>query len=437
MSAARRLSAPRWLALLESNTTGTGREFCAAARARGLRPVLLTRDPDRYQYVREDDIDIRRFDTADPAAIIEACAALQNGGGLAGVTSSSEYFVSAAARAAASFGLPAPDADAIARCRAKDQQRAILAAGGVPVPPYAVAEDVTQALLAAESIGWPVVLKPVSGSGSVGVRLCRDLPETRAWAGELFAKARDERGNARPGRILVEAAVTGPEFSVETFDGSVVAVVRKHLGPEPYFVEIGHDVPASAADETIAALADTTVRALTALNLLWGAAHTEVRLSSAGPVIIEVNPRLAGGMIPVAIRAAAGVDLVDAVVARAAGQARAAVAPGAGHAAIRFLRAQRDGRVAAVEGLDAAARAQGVVAATTSTAVGRVLHITHSFQDRVACVVATGGTADQAAECAMAAMRLVRIRLDGTSTATHPQIPGATHKQEEGVGDDE
>ena len=91
----------RWFAFLESNTTGTGRQFCAAARARGMRPVLLTRDPDRYPYVVEDAVDTLVLDTADLAAVVEACGGLAEGSGLVGIASSSEYFVADAARAAA------------------------------------------------------------------------------------------------------------------------------------------------------------------------------------------------------------------------------------------------------------------------------------------------------------------------------------------------
>ncbi|MYV67878.1 hypothetical protein GT043_18460, partial [Streptomyces sp. SID2131] len=38
--------------------------------------------------------------------------------------------------------------------------------------------------------------------------------------------------------------------------------------------------------------------------------------------------------------------------------------------------------------------------------------ITHSFQDRLACVVATGADAAQAARRAAAAARLIRIELE-------------------------
>ncbi|MCD7440493.1 ATP-grasp domain-containing protein [Streptomyces lincolnensis] len=409
-------TARQWFAFLESNTTGTGREFCAAARARGLRPVLLTRDPDRYPYVVEDAVDTRVLDTSDLTAVVEACAGLAGGAGLAGITSSSEYFVADAARAAARLALPAPDGDAIAQCRAKDLQRAALAAHGVPVPAWTAVSEVAEAVRAAEAIGHPVVLKPVSGSGSNGVRLCADRAETEDWARRLLDRATDERGNPVPSHILVEAAVDGPEFSVETFDGDVVTVVGKHTGPEPHFVETGHDIPAPVDPGTVAELADTALRALKALGLGWGAAHTEIRRSAEGPVVIEVNPRLAGGMIPVAVRAATGTDLVDAVIARAAGQdptppeGRAPRA--AGHAAVRFVMAAAEGRVTAVGGVQDAAAAPGVVAATTGTAVGRRVRITHSFQDRLGCVVATGADTAQAGSRAESAARLIRIELD-------------------------
>ncbi|MEU6439252.1 ATP-grasp domain-containing protein [Streptomyces sp. NPDC047046] len=399
------------MAFLESNTTGTGREFCGAARARGLRPVLLAKDPARYPYVAEDAVEVRVLDTSDPAAVSQALDGLAADGGLAGVTSSSEYFIASAARAAARLGLPGPDADAVSACRAKDVQRARHRAAGVPVPRHRAVTDAEAAVDAALFLGGPVVLKPVSGSGSAGVRLCRDARETRAWAQRLLADGTNPR-------ILVEEAVSGPEFSVETFDGAVIAVVAKHVGPAPYFVETGHDVPAATSAATVRALGATALRALAALGLGWGAAHTELRWSAGGPVVIEVNPRLAGGMIPVAVRAALGVDLVDAVVAGAAGLASAPPVPGAGYAAVRFVRARHEGRVTAVRGLAAAAAAPGVLSARATTEAGREVRITHSFQDRLACVVAEAPEPQQAARRALAAADLIEIAMD-TLPAPH------------------
>jgi S-sulfo-L-cysteine synthase (3-phospho-L-serine-dependent) len=379
-----------WFALLESNTTGTGRRFAAAARARGLRPVVLTRDPDRYPYIADDTLESRVLDTSDPDQVSSACATLLRDGGLAGVTSSSEYFVAAAARAAHHFGLPGPDADAVAHCRDKSHQRRSLAAKGVPSPDFRVVTSVLEAVAATGVLGRPVVLKPVTGSGSAGVRLCASTAEVAEWAAYLLGTG--------VSRILVETAIRGPEFSVETFDAAVIAVVGKRLGPEPWFVETGHDVPAQIPPEQRDALGDTALRALTALGLGWGAVHTELRWSPSGPVVVEVNPRLAGGMIPAAVLAATGVDLVDAVVARASGGQLSAPAPAAKHAAVRFRLLTREGLVTAVRGGAHAAASPGVVAADALTVPGAVLTRTHSFRDRIACVVAEG-TSSETAQC--------------------------------------
>ena len=81
------------LAMIESNTTGTGRTFAVAARARGLRPVLLTCKPERYPWVAEDDVDVVLTDTTDDAAVADVARASAAEARLAGLVTSSEYFV--------------------------------------------------------------------------------------------------------------------------------------------------------------------------------------------------------------------------------------------------------------------------------------------------------------------------------------------------------
>ena len=73
------------LAMVESNTTGTGRAFATAARARGLRPVLLSARPERYPWVAEDGVDVARVDTTDPAAVASGARSAAEGGPLCGL----------------------------------------------------------------------------------------------------------------------------------------------------------------------------------------------------------------------------------------------------------------------------------------------------------------------------------------------------------------
>ncbi|MGX9121120.1 ATP-binding protein, partial [Mesorhizobium sp. BHbsci] len=56
-------------------------------------------------------------------------------------------------------------------------QRQLLAEAGVPIPAYRLAANATDVESAAAEIGLPVVLKPAVGTGSCGVRLCRNVDE--------------------------------------------------------------------------------------------------------------------------------------------------------------------------------------------------------------------------------------------------------------------
>jgi argininosuccinate lyase len=372
---------PPLLVFVESNTTGSGRLFCARARARGLRPLLVSGNPDRYPYVCEDGVPAVVADTSDPGAVLRACR--ETGGPVAGVTSSSEYFAATAASVARGLGLPSPDAEAVSRCRDKAAQRRALARAGVPVPAFREVRGVAEGVSLAGDLGRTVVVKPVLGSGSDGVRACRGPGEVAEALGALLGG-----GPGRADRALVEEYMEGPEFSVETFDDRVVGVTAKHLGAHPRFMETGHDHPAPLPAGLEGALAGVALAALSALGLGWGPAHVELRVTASGPRIVEVNPRLAGGMIPALVEAATGVDLIEATIARVLGETPDLAPTRSDSAAIRFLFAARSGTVSLVT-TEEAHRSPGVVRAEVTVPEGRRLAVTHTFRDRIGHVVAT------------------------------------------------
>ncbi|MCI0687687.1 MAG: ATP-grasp domain-containing protein [Sporichthyaceae bacterium] len=398
-----------WLVLVESNTTGSGRLFCAAARRLGLQPVLLARDPGRYGYVAADRIDARVVDTSSPDAVRAACADLP--GRIAGVTSSSEYYIGTAAEVAGALGRPHPDPDAIRSCRNKHSQRIRLQQAGVPGPAFAAAPRVPEAVVAAIRIGLPVVVKPVAGSGSIGTRSCRTLEEVRAAASAVLDTDPADLALPPQPEVMVEAQLDGAEYSVETLDDQVVAVIRKRLGPEPYFLETGHDFPAPLDPAERAAIGEIAVAALRALGLGWGAAHVEVRAGAVGPRIVEVNPRLAGGMIPRMIQEALGVDLIFQVVAKAAGRAEPPQPTRSRAASIRFLVAPASGRLVEVAGMSAAQRLPGVVEVGLTCQPGQDVVIRHSFQDRLGYVIASAADGNVAAQAAEDGVRALEARI--------------------------
>ncbi len=319
-----------------------------------------------------------------------------------------------------------------------------------------------------------MVVKPVQGSGSLGVRLCGGPDEVSAHAGELLAATANERGLTAPRSILVEEYLTGPEFSVEVFGTEAVTTVAKHLGPHPMFVEIGHDVPAALPPGAEHALRDSAVRAVRALGLGWGAAHVELRLTDGRAAVIEVNPRLAGGMIPELVRRAHDIDLVDAQVLAALGRppvlsadntpamlsadniratppvlsadntdtteamlsadnirqtSPVLSADNIAATSIRFLTAESDGLLADADALSAAVGAAravpDVVDATLYRGPGEPVGCAEDFRGRLGHVIAAAGSAAHAAEAAQEAVRRLGAAIAyPKQTAGHP-IPAA------------
>lgn len=407
------------LLLVESNTTGTGRQFAQRAAGLGLRPVLAAADPSRYPYAAEDGVRVENVDTSDERAVLALARALGHEAGLAGVTTSSEYYVAVAAATAHALGLPAPDADAVRACRDKARQRQLLREGDVPVPRFAPARDRDAAVRAAQRFGHPVVLKPVTGSGSLGVRLCETAEDTAAHAALLTATTVNERGVAVPAALLVEEYVDGAEYSVEVFGHTAVVVVAKRLGPLPDFVEYGHELPAPLPAADAARLEQVAVRAVKALGLGWGAAHVELRMRGDDVRVVEVNPRLAGGMIPDLVRRALGIDLVDCQVRTAAGclpeltpqlSARAA--------AIAFLTADRPGTLAdrdtLAAALDAARATDGVEAAALYRGPGEQVAPARDFRGRLGHVIAVADEPAVAGNAARRGLDELTAALDGT-----------------------
>lgn len=400
-----------YLVLVESNTTGSGRAFAQRAVALGLRPILLTADPSRYDYLEPDNVATVRADTRDLTALREICLGLNDRGGLAGVCTSSEYYIDVAAELTAALGLPGPESQAVRACRDKGSQRRLLHATGVPVPRFEVVGSAGELADVLDRSSYPVVLKPLEGSGSSGVLLCASRTRAERHGRLLLGVEHNERGLPVPKGLLVEEYVAAPEYSCEVLDGRVAGVTRKHLGPLPHFVETGHDHPAELPEAAEHAIREVTLAALAALGLGSGTAHVELRLTGDGPVLIEVNPRLAGGMITELVELATGIDLVAAQVAWAAGRAVSLAPSRRRWASLRFLLPDRDGVVRQVAGERAAREAAGVAQVVMNARPGDRVFLRGDFRDRVGHVRAWGDTPQDARERAEHARSLIRIEL--------------------------
>jgi argininosuccinate lyase len=296
--------------------------------------------------------------------------------------------------------------------RDKSHQREVLAGAGFATPVFRVVEDVPSAITAARMTGFPVVLKPVDGTGSMGVRACVAERDVEVHAGLLFG-----RSNGSRTRLLVESFIEGEEFSVEVFSGRVVGITRKHLGDWPYFVESGHDYPAVLSASAAREISQTARSASNLLGLCWGPLHWEVRMQRGRAVVVEVNPRLAGGFIPELVRYAQGIDLIRATLRLVTGQRPELEPERHQSASIRFLMAPRAGIFVAAKGIGAAQSVPGVVDVRLYRAPGDELELQGDFRDRIGHVMASGDLPNVTSSAAEQARRMIRLRVEDTSKA--------------------
>lgn len=379
------------LLFVESNTTGTGMIALARAAELGYAPVLLTSKPDRYQGLDTSVTTVVPCDTNAPRALRGAVAGL-SGRTIAGVTTTSEYYVAATAELAESLGLPGNPPHVVRAARNKAEVRRAMDRAGLAQPRFAEVASPDQVPDAVAHTGLPCVVKPVDDSGSHNVLVCSTVEQAVEHARTVLAVRSNVRGQPTAGTALIEQYVEGPEFSVEMFsvDGEAecVGITRKTLSPWPHCVEVGHLYPAGLDPVTADRLTATTATLLRTLGVRSGPTHCEVRIGPQGPVVIELNCRLAGGMIPELILLAQGTDLIERQLRTAAGERPEPVPARSGWAGIRFLTAQGRGTLLGVPGIDEVRALPGVVRAELTVRPGSDVNPPRSAFDRIGFVIA-------------------------------------------------
>ncbi|MER9223489.1 acetyl-CoA carboxylase biotin carboxylase subunit family protein [Mesorhizobium sp. M0644] len=340
--------------ILVEGTRSNGPLYVQAAQRLGLHPITLSANPARYDYVAEG-IEAICVDTDNLDALIRECSGLGATYDIAGITSATESFYATVGKLCRHFDLPGPNPTSIERCCDKFAQRQLLAEGGVPIPAYRVAANATEVESSAADIGLPVIVKPAVGIGSSGVRLCRNVDELAEHTIYLLGGTHIWRSSPR---ILVEEFAQGPHYITHTMGNEVIGIEAAGFDCPPHFVFREGIFPALLSDDEYKRIADVSLSCLPALGLGWGPTAIELRWTKLGPVIIEVNPRLAGGCQPVQL--AYGVDLITEHIKLVIGDKCDLRRRHSHTAAWRCLNPDRDGILDWIDGDSRAAAVPGV-----------------------------------------------------------------------------
>ena len=151
--------------------------------------------------------------------------------------------------------------------------------------------------------------------------------------------------------------------------------------------------------------------ALQAIDFNLGVAHVELKVTSEGPKVIEVNARQGGDRIPVLVEQACGLSLVATQLALYLGEHPSLETNHQHGSAVRFVTAP-SGLVRRILGADLAMRVPGIIEVELTVQPGDLVRPLQSSADRLGHVIAVADTPYLAGRLADAAVREVQVELD-------------------------
>ena len=239
----------------------------------------------------------RKIDLKDKEGILSYARELKNSSeGLAAVFTAGTDFSASVSYVCEKLGLPAHSFQAAFNASLKTQMRQCFADAGVPSPRFLRVgkDEVSQDLLkkCLEIMDFPLVVKPVDNMAARGSRMVRSEIE--------FLKAvRIATECSRTGYAIIEEYMEGPEYSIDAlvYNGTftVTGFAVRHIHYPPYFIEVGHTMPAVLDKKEHDELISVFALGAKALGLTCGAAKADIKYTKNGPMIGEIAGRLSGG----------------------------------------------------------------------------------------------------------------------------------------------
>ncbi len=311
--------------LLVPTTSYRTRDFLNAAYLLGLDVVLGTDEKQALEEISDGGLAALDFD--DPERGAEQIVALAGERGFEAVIGVDDGSNMLAARASERLGLANNPYAAVLDAKDKHRFRQRLSAAGQASPDYRLIHVDDDPSQIAREIAFPCVIKPLSLNMSRGViRADGDNSFVAAFDRVKKIIAADDAKTFGDGidHLLIESYIPGTEYAIEGLvRAGQLQILALFDKPDPmdgpFFEETIYVTPAEVTAETRAAIQAAAQGAVTAIELVTGPVHIDLRVNDDGVFIIELDARSIGGHCGRSLRFAGGMRLEEVILRHAIG----------------------------------------------------------------------------------------------------------------------
>ena len=234
--------------------------------------------------------------------------------------------------------LPFSSLDSVMNCRSKYLSKSIWKANGIHCPESGLIRNEEEAICFFRSLNGPVVMKPLTGSGSELVLLCKDEESCRTAYKTIIGKLKNHHDNRMYSSrnmpagenpqedIVMERYLPGDEYSCDFIfkngNATILRLAKKIINNDATFgAAAGYilkvDLPGKWNTKK---LEERLQDAAKSLGLDRTIAMVDLKICDDEVFLLEITPRQGGDCLPFLIQASSGFDIFKATLDFAEGK---------------------------------------------------------------------------------------------------------------------
>lgn len=325
--------------------------------------------------------------------------------------------VAAVANALGLPGIRYVDAEAASN---KVKMRKRLKEFNVPIPDFAPVWTIQDARDALDILKFPLVIKPSDNMGARGVIKINNREE-------LHAAFKHAKKYSPTGEVILEEFMPGPEVSVDalTWNGNtkITGIADRIIEREPYFIEIGHNMPSKFPKEILDEVEDVMIRGMKALGITLGAGKGDIKITPDGVKVGEIAARLSGGfMSAYTYPLSTGINLYRSAILIAFGEEPDDLEPKLNLVSIERSLLANAGKIISITGIEEAKEIDGVNEIFLQSKVGDIITDPTNNIEKSGHIIITAESLEKAEKIFEQAKQVIHFESDSYYSLTEKSI---------------